>query len=230
MLKYGQFCPVAKAAELLGERWTLLIVRELLFGSTRYADLQRGLGRISPSVLSQRLKALCEAEVVVKRSAGGGTEYLLTESGRELMPLVEMAGTWGQRWVRSKMTPDELDLNLLMLELERRIDATVLPNHAVVCFTFTDQAASHRRWWVLVDDGELELCSDFPGREPLVQLSATLRTMTRIWMGDLEFQAAIDQGVLRYEGPEKYRSKARQWLGLSSLASVKPATRTGEAG
>lgn len=230
MLKYGQFCPVAKAAELLGERWTLLIVRELLFGSTHYADLQRGLGRISPSVLSQRLKALCDAGVVVKHKAAGGTEYLLTESGRELMPLVELAGTWGQRWARSKMTPDELDLNLLMLELERRIDATQLPNHAVLCFTFTDQAASHRRWWVLVDDGELELCSDFPGREPLLQLSATLRSMTRIWMGDLGFQEAIEQGALRYEGPDKYRTKARHWLGLSSLAGVKPAIRTREAG
>jgi len=224
MARYGQFCPVAKAAELLGERWTLLIVRELLFGSTRYADLQRGLGRISPSVLSQRLKALCEAGVVVKHKAlPGGTEYLLTQCGRELMPLVEMAGTWGQRWTRSRMSADELDLDLLMLELERSIDPRLLPDHTVVGITFTDQAARFKRRWLLIDDGEVDVCTDFPGREPLLELKATLRALTQIWMGDIGLEEALDRGVLLYEGPEKYRVNAKQWLRLSRLSGVAPA-------
>jgi DNA-binding HxlR family transcriptional regulator len=225
MLKYGQFCPVAKAAELIGERWTLLIVRELLFGSTRYADLQRGLGRISPSVLSQRLKSLCDAGIIVKTKGKDGPEYLLTDSGRELMPLVEVAGTWGQRWARSKMTKDELDLDLLMLEVQRGMDPTPLPEHAVVCIIFTDQPARRRRWWLLIDHGEVDVCTDFPGREPLVTLETTLRTLTQIWMGDLGIQRAIDEQLLRYQGPQKYCARAKQWLGLSRLAGVTPAAR-----
>lgn len=224
MPRYGQFCPVAKAAEILGERWTLLIVRELLFGSTRYADLKRGLGRISPSVLSQRLKTLCDAGVVVKRRGKDGTpQYILTECGRELQTLVETAGTWGQRWARSSMTKDELDLDLLVLDMERNINPTPFPNHTVLCMTFGDVPARLKRWWVLIDDGKVEICTDPPGRTPLIRLETSLRTMARIWIGDVTFQQAIEGGLLDYEGPDKYRKKAKEWLRLSSLAGVEPA-------
>ncbi len=224
MLEYGQFCPVAKAAEVLGERWTLLVVRELLFGSTRYAELQRGLGRISPSVLSQRLKSLCDAGVIVKRDApGGGTQYILTECGRELAPLVELAGVWGQRWVRSKMTKHELDVDLLMLDIQRGVNTNGLPNHAVVQFTFSDLPARTKRWWLLVDDAQVDICIEHPGREPLLYLDTTLRGMTQIWMGDVAFQSAIEGGLLRYQGPDKYRKQVTGWLSLSRLAHVEPA-------
>ena len=224
MLKYGQFCPVAKAAEVLGERWTLLIVRELLFGSTRYADLQRGLGRISPSVLSQRLKSLCDSGIIIKsRAQDGKGEYLLTESGRELMPLVEALGTWGQRWTRSTMAKDELDVDLLMLDMQRNINPEPFPNHSVLCVRFTDLPRAAKCWWLLIDDGHVDVCVDPPGRKPLLQVETTLRTMTQIWMGDVQFHDALDRGLLHYQGPDKYKNKAKQWLSLSLLAGVEPA-------
>ena len=166
-MKYGQFCPIAKASEVLGERWTLLVVRELMSGATRYRDLQRGLGRISPSVLSSRIKTLLEHGIVerVQSDSEHGWEYRLTRAGTELAPIIESIGGWGQRWVRSRMTRDELDVELLMLTVERNFDASAFPkDHAVIAFVFSDLQGPMRRWWLLLDDGHTELCSQPPGR------------------------------------------------------------------
>ena len=140
-MDYAQFCPVAKAAEILGEKWTLLIVRELLMGGTRFNELQRGLGLISPTILTKRLNDLAAAGVVIKKRIHGqrGHEYLLTAMGRELLPVVTQLGTWGMRWARGALQERDLDVELLMLYLQRSIKTEALPGkETVVRFTFSD--------------------------------------------------------------------------------------------
>ena len=127
MSGYGQFCPIAKAAQVLAERWTPLVLRELICGSTRFNDLRRGVPLMSSSLLSQRLKFLEQEGVIERRQAasGRGFEYHLTDAGRELEPLIMMMGEWGARWVRSRLEPEDLDVTLLMWDMHR----TVRPEH-----------------------------------------------------------------------------------------------------
>lgn len=222
-LKYGQFCPIAKAAEVLGERWTLLVLRELASGSTRYTELQRGLGRISPSVLSSRLKALTEHGIVLRvgSESAQGFEYRLTAAGAELAPVIQSIGVWGQRWVRSQMTRDELDVELLMLTVRRSFDASAFAKqHAVLAFVFTDLHGPTRRWWLLLDDGEVELCTQPPGRAEDVTLTCTLRTLAEVLTGDATLKDALSAGRLQARGPRRLTGDVRRWLRPSPLANV----------
>lgn len=226
-MEYGQFCPVAKAAEVLGERWTLLVVRELTQGATRYAQLQRGLGRISPSVLSARLKTLVEHGVVehVVGDSAQSMEYRLTPAGKELLPIVEGLGVWGQRWVRSRMTRDELDVELLMLSVQRNFDATAFPkSHGVVAFIFSDLHGEQRRWWLVFDAPRAEVCSIPPGGSDDVRMTCTLRTLAEIYTGDTTLGAAVDSGRLEIDGSPAVVRKAHRWLRVSPLAAVRAAT------
>jgi DNA-binding HxlR family transcriptional regulator len=225
-VKYGQYCPIAKAAEVLGERWTLLVLRELLSGATRYRDLQRGLGRISPSVLSARLKTLIDHGIVEKVDTGSanGSEYRLTKAGAELAPIVESIGVWGQRWVRSRMSRDELDIELLMLSVQRYFDASALgEDHAVVAFVFSDLHGPNRRWWLLVDDGTTELCAQPPGRAEDIALTCGLRTLAEVVVGNNTVRAAIASGRLQAQGAPKLVRSVQRWLRPSPLAAVRPA-------
>lgn len=225
-MKYGQFCPIAKAAEVFGERWTLLVLRELLSGATRYRDLQRGLGRISPSVLSARIKTLIDHGIVEKigTDSANGFEYHLTEAGAELAPIIESIGVWGQRWVRSKMSRDELDIELLMLSVQRNFDASAFgQDHAVVTFVFSDLHGPNRRWWLLVDGGTTELCTQPPGRPEDVALTCRLRTLAEVFAGGNTVHAAIASGQLRAQGAPKLARNVQCWLRVSPLAAVRPA-------
>ncbi len=230
--RYGQFCPVAKATEVLGERWTLLVVRELLAGATRYGELQRALGRVSPSVLSARMKALSEHGVVerVVSGAGGTPEYRLTAAGRELGPIVESIGTWGQRWVRSRMTRDELDVELLMLHVTRQLDTAAFPlAHGVAAFVFSDLRGPLRRFWILIDAGGTELCASPPGRSVDVTVTTTLRALAEAFSGDTTLGAALDQGRLGVEGAPKLVRSVTRWLKPSPFAGVPSARSDGAA-
>jgi len=225
-VKYGQFCPLAKASEVLGERWMLLVVRELVAGATRYAELQRGLGRISPSVLSARIKTLIDHGIVerVETDAARGFEYRLTQAGMELSPIIEGLGAWGQRWVRSRMTRDELDVELLMLSVQRNFDASAFAlEHAVVAFVFNDLHGAERNWWVLLDGGSTELCSKHPGRAEDVQVSCKLRTLAQIYAGDTNVLAALAANLLEAEGPKKLTRSLHRWLRVSPLAAIPKA-------
>lgn len=222
-MKYGQFCPIAKALEVLGERWTLLVVRELMSGATRYAELQRGLGRISPSVLSARLKALTDHGIVERfeSEAGAGWEYRLTSAGLELAPIVETMGVWGQRWVRSTMSREELDVELLMIHLQRNFDVRAFPkDHAVVAFVFKDQQGPLRCWWLLLDNGETELCARSPGRAEDVKLICGVRTLAEVFTGDDTLQHALETRRLEVRGAPKLVRKLQHWLRPSPLAGV----------
>lgn len=226
-MKYGQFCPIAKATEVLGERWTLLVLRELFAGATRFGELQRGLGRISPSVLTARLKALVDHGIIerVESESRNNAEYRLTAAGQEILPIVESIGVWGQRWVRSRMTRDELDVELLMLHVERRFDASEFPTErAVVAFVFADLHGPMRRWWILVEGGQTELCTEPPGRAEDVRLTCSVRTLAEIFMGDVALKEALRSARLDVGGPPKLVRALHRWLRPSDLAEVPPAT------
>ncbi|MDB4989278.1 MAG: HxlR family transcriptional regulator [Myxococcaceae bacterium] len=208
----------------------LLVLRELVSGATRYSELQRGLGRISPSVLSTRLKALIEHGIIERvpsaRTQGG--EYRLTTAGVELTAVIESIGLWGQRWVRSRMSSDELDVELLMLHLQRNFNTGAFAkDHAVVAFVFSDLHGELRRWWLLLDDENVELCAQPPGRDEDVTLTCRLRTLSEIFVGDTTIQAALREGSLLVEGPAKLTRSLRQWLQPSPLATVAPAASAG---
>ena len=186
-MNYAQFCPIAKATEILGEKWTLLIVRELLMGGTRFNELQRGLGLISPTLLTKRLNDLAQAGIVIKKRIGGqrGHEYLLTAMGRELLPVIMQLGEWGMRWARGALPDTDLDVELLMLYLQRSIEPEALPgNRTVIRFTFSDLKRLSD-WWLLVDGSDIDLCVQDPGREVDIYFVTDLRTMIQVWMGDL---------------------------------------------
>nr|QQZ48764.1 helix-turn-helix transcriptional regulator [Phenylobacterium glaciei] len=189
---YRQFCPVAMAAEILSTRWTVVLLRELIAGSTRFNELRRGLRRMSPALLSQRLKEL-EAAGVLTRTASDADpniiEYQLTPSGRDLRPLVEAYGIWGQRWIEADLSLQQLDAQLLMWDMRRGLDPAPLPNRrSVIQFLYPELPSVERSWWLIVDpDGEVDLCSIDPGFDVDLYAAVDLRTMTAIWMGSKRF-------------------------------------------
>lgn len=224
MKSYGQFCPVAKAAELFCERWTALIIRDLATGASRFSELQRGVPLMSPTLLSRRLKQL-EAEGIVDRSGGPG--YRLTEAGREFVPLVEALGVWGQRWARRTLAEHEVDLGLLIWSLERSVKADAFDaGRVVVRLEFTDQPPHKALWWFVNQHGGCELCLEDPGYEIDLYLSCTLPDMIRIVRGDLRLATALEDGRLEAHGDGQTRRRLRRWLNLSPLAAI-PPQRTG---
>ncbi len=221
MKGYGQFCPVSKTAEILGERWTLLLVRELLMGSTRYGQLKQGLGSISPSILAQRLRMLEDQEIIYRESRGDGTSYHLTERGMALKPIIEAAGLWGYRWIRDSFSQQDLDVDLLMLDISRRLRPDqIRGQRAVIEFEFTDLEGRYRTWWVIVEGDAVELCYDHPGREVDLRLSCRLETLARIWMAKLEIAAARRKGLLQMEGSKRLTSNISAWLTRSYIADL----------
>jgi DNA-binding HxlR family transcriptional regulator len=226
MSGYGQFCPVAQALEVVGERWTLLIVRELLCGAYRFGELLNGVPLMSRSLLAQRLKALEEAQLVARRARDGGNghEYHLTAAGRELQPIVTCLGTWGQRWVRRKDKGD-LDPVLLMWDLRRNLDPRSLPERpTVVMFWFRDVPGKRSRYWLRVERPEIELCLTNPGLEVALTIETTLRTMVDVWMGDRDVRDAVRGGAIELKGVPTLARAFPSWLMLSPFAKVKPAT------
>jgi DNA-binding HxlR family transcriptional regulator len=222
---YNQFCPVAMAAEVLCSRWTVVLLRELLAGSTRFNDLRRGLPRMSPALLSQRLKELEETGIVERRPVAGEhgiNEYALTDAGRELQPLVESFGKWGQRWIPSKLSLEQLDANLLMWDMRRglRFDPPP-PRRMVIQFQYPDAPKRERSWWLIVEpDHPVDLCSVDPGHEVDLYVTSPLRTMTAIWMGIESVREARESGQLMLMGDPDLIDTMERWLGLSPFAPV----------
>ena len=222
MAGYGQFCPVAKASEVVGEKWTVLILRELLLGATRFSDLQRGISRISPTLLVKRLRHLETSGIVVRKRLSGrkGYEYRLTAAGKELAPLVEVLAIWGMRWARDQLTDDELDVEFLMQELRRRLDTERLPDgQTVVCMIF-DDLSEHDTWWLLVDGGEVDLCTEDPGKEVDVYVSSKVRTMVEVWEGDIGLREALREGSVEAHGPRHLVRTLPDWLGVCPYKDV----------
>jgi len=229
MTDYGQFCPVAKATEIVGERWTLLILRELLLGTRRFNEFQRALSRISPTLLNARLKSLEERGIIIKKKIPRqkGYEYRLTASGKELAPLIETLAVWGMRWARGQMTDEELDVEFLMWELQRRLQTQHLPaGDTVICFTFTD-LERFRHWWLVVRDDEVDLCTRDPGQDVDIYISSTVRTLAEVWRGDVALRRARADGRIKTHGVRLLERTLPKWLGLCLYKDVQPVVATG---
>jgi len=222
---YNQFCPVAMAAEVLGARWTLLLLRELLVGSARFNDLRRGVPRMSPALLSKRLKDLETAGIVTRCEASGEPgvfEYQLTNAGRDLRKVVEEVGNWGQRWIETAATLEHLDPELLMWDIRHNIDPRPMPRRrTTIQIIFKDLAKSRQNWWLVVQPArDVDLCSVEPGFDVDLYLSTDLRTMTEIWMGYTTIARAKEQSKLFISGNRQLETSIRSWFTLSPFAKV----------
>ena len=217
---YGQFCPVSMASEILCSRWTTLVVRELLCGSTRFNDLRRGLPRMSPTLLSKRLKELQAAGVItVARKANGSVEYHLSDSGEELRPLIMGLGIWAQRWMDSRLSLKNLDPSLLMWDMRRSLVVKLLPDRmCTIQFLYSELPAAQQSWWLVVDGGSVDLCNFDPGHELDLCVKSSLRSMTAIWMGLTTIKTEIESGQLEVDGDPALARSIQQWLGLSAFA------------
>lgn len=224
-MPYLQFCPLAKASELLCEKWTLLIIRELLMGGKRFNDFKRGMSHISPTMLTKRLNELTDNGLVIRRKIPDqrGYEYFLTESGKELAPLIQQIGEWGMRWTRNQISDAELDIELLMLYLERSIDPNKLPgNNTTLCFNFTDLDKTPK-WWIVVSNENIDVCTVDPGKEVDIWFNTDLRTMIEIWMGDISYKTAIREQKLQLIGPSDLTNHVTRWMSNSVFAEIPAA-------
>lgn len=220
MSTYGQFCPVAKAMELLDERWTLLVVRELLRGSAHFNDLRRGVPKMSPALLSKRLKSLTRAGVIERSENAGRTSYSLTECGQELAGVVDALGTWGVRWI-GELGEADLDPHLLMWDLRRTIPIADWPrSRTTIAFVLDGVAPKVSRWWLVVIDGQADVCDFDPGHEVAGTVQTSLRTLTEIWRGDVGWARAVLDGSVALSGPADVRRAIPKWLGQSTAAAI----------
>ena len=221
---YAQFCTVARGAEVLCERWTPLVVRELLCGSRRFNDLHRGVPRMSTSLLTQRLRRLEEFGVVRRDAVGKVWEYSLTQAGEDLRPLVMALGHWGAQWIGSRLRDDELDAGLLMWDMRRFACIEEFPPRPVVIhFQFRDARAGERAWWLVVEEGVADLCRDDPGRELTLVVDASVRALTEVWAGDRTPQQALQSREIRVDGAKREAQDLWRWLGTSAFASTRRA-------
>jgi DNA-binding HxlR family transcriptional regulator len=217
---YGQFCPVAMAAEIVCSRWTVLVLREMLAGSTRFNELRRGVPRMSPALLSKRLKELEAAGIVAATpNAKGITEYRLTPAGEELRPVVFGMGFWGQRWIESQVSLRNLDPSLLMWDMRRNLDPTPLPpRRCTIQFQFGDVAENRRHHWLVVEGRTVDLCSVDPGFEVDLHVVAQLRSLTAVWMGLAVLRQEVEAGRIELLGDMRVARDMEKWLGLSVFA------------
>ena len=219
---YGQYCPVALSTEILGERWTMLVITALIDGASRFNDLQRALPRISATTLTQRLRTLEDAGVVEKRRTDGGSgfEYVLTEAGRDLEPIIMELAYWGQRWARD-LQPDDRDPRFLGWSMHLRMNVDAMPEgRTVLEFSFSEAPPECRRFWIIVEDGQTDMCIKPPGYETDLRVSANLARFIDAWRGFRPLRSEIASGRIRLEGSRKLQRAFPDWLLLSSAAHV----------
>jgi DNA-binding HxlR family transcriptional regulator len=225
MRGYAQYCPVAKATEALGDRWTLLIVREMLGGASGFNELQRGLPGISRSVLTDRMRALERAEVIERRTGPKGRtlEYRLTPAGRDLEPVVQAIGEWGATWSVTEPRPEELDPYLLIVWMARHVERRRLPpDRTVVQFDFRDPTA---RYWMVLEPSDVSVCLQYPGFDVDLEVTVDTATLYSVYLGRVELGGAIRAGQLAMSGPRTLQRGLAHWFTWSAFA---PASRQAE--
>ncbi len=222
--RYGQYCPLSMAAEIIGTRWTLLILRELLEGSTSFNDISRGVPLMSRTLLSQRLKEFEEAGLVTRIDAGKGrsSPYQLTEAGRALGTVVRSIAEWGQEWIDTEPSLEDVDTDFLMWDMRRNVRRLPdFPDRFVVHFHFPDAPEKKTDHWLVMGRDEVDLCYIDPGYDVDVAIEASMKDMTRVWMGWLAIEEAVDCGLIHVNGPSRYIRNVQSWLGLSSVSTIK---------
>ena len=225
MRGYAQYCPVAKASEILGDRWTLLIVREMLGGASGFNELHRGLPGISRSVLTDRMRALERAEVIERRTGPKGRtlEYRLTPAGRDLEPVVQAIGEWGVTWSFTDPRPEELDPDLLIVWMARHVDREALPlDRTVVQFDFR---SPKKRYWMVLEPSEVSVCLQHPGFDVDLKVTADTATLYRVYLGRAELRTAMQTPKLTISGPRTLQRAFGRWFTWSAFA---PASRVAE--
>ena len=226
MKSYGQFCPVAKAAEVFCERWTALIIRDLACGAERFSELKRGVPLMSPTLLTRRLRQLEEEGIVERKESGRGSTdrlvYRLTAAGQELVPAVALLSNWGQRWTRRELAGGEIDLGLLVWALERGVRPDAFgAGRTVVQLVLTDQRPAKRRWWFVNENCKVQLCVKDPGFEVDLYVEASLPDMIYIWRGDLSVTRAEAEDRLKVHGVSFAQRTFRAWLNLGEWTRVR---------
>lgn len=221
MKSYGQFCPLAQATQLLCERWTLIVVRELIAGSTRFSELQRGVPLMSPTLLSTRLKQLVKCGVIEIEGSKRNHSYRLTSAGQELRPIVELLGAWGHRWVKSDLNSGDLDAGLLMWDMRRTVDPSIFPSHRVVVeFDYHDAPKGARNWWLVSEDGEIDLCLNDHGYDVDIVIACSLKVMTEVWICEITFNEAVKKGGIVIKGNKALVNRLQNWLRTSPLSKL----------
>lgn len=217
---YGQFCPVAKAAELIDQRWTLLVIRELVAGSTRFNDIHRGVPRMSRTLLSRRLRQLAADGFVRRDDHPDGPIYELTDAGHHFRDVIEALGEWGVRWVDS-IADDDLDPAFLLWDMHRSVDVDTLPDErTVLALVFRDLAGDLRDWWLVLTRGDVDVCEHDPGFGTDVTIDTELRVFVRVWRGDVPWSDAARSGRLRVHGSPGLVRQVPRWFHLSHFSTV----------
>jgi DNA-binding HxlR family transcriptional regulator len=226
MYKYGQYCPIAKAVEILGDRWTLLIVRDLLTGTCHFNDLERGLPGISRGLLADRLRRLERLELVEKVELENGrqrTAYYPTKACQELRAVINELLVWGARWAFEEPEEQDLDPTLLMWWMRDRVCVAELPDHRVVVrFDFT--GAKYEKFWLVLTKGDVSLCLTDPGFELNVVVTADLSTFFQIWLGRVSYFDALRDGRVEVDAIPRLADAFPTWFAYSLAA---PAVRAG---
>jgi DNA-binding HxlR family transcriptional regulator len=214
MIDYGQFCTVARGAEVLCDRWTPLVVRELLCGSTRFNDIRRGVPRMSPTLLAKRLRTLEEFGVVRRTESGRHTSYQLTAAGEELRPIVMALGHWGARWIGSRLRPDQLDAGFLMWDVRRFVRLEEFPpdGRVVIHFHFRDAGPREQDWWLVV---------------LTLEVRSTVQALTEVWTGDAAPPRTRGSADLQLVGPDRDVERFWPWLGRSAFAQTRASALQG---
>ncbi|MDP9192275.1 MAG: helix-turn-helix transcriptional regulator [Acidobacteriota bacterium] len=220
MTSYGQFCSFARALDLLGERWTLLIVRELLCGSSRFNDIRRGIPRISRTMLSARLRDLVDSGLIAKSVERNGPVYELTKEGQELAGIVRELGTWGQRWLPRTLPREQLDADTLLWDMRRRVRMNELPAAPIVVrIELSDARRRNAIRFLLLRRAEVSICSTNPGFPEELRITASLRTLTAWWRGDISILDARAEGMI-VEGRREWVRAFPKWFERYLFADV----------
>ncbi|MGB7448566.1 MAG: helix-turn-helix domain-containing protein [Ornithinimicrobium sp.] len=214
---YGQYCPISRALEVLGERWSLLIVRDLVCGTTRFNELSRGLPGLSRTLLAKRLRQLVKAGIVDHT----GSDYILTEAGWKLEPVVFGLGEWGAQWAFDDPRPEEVDPELLVWWMHGLVDTSELPGQRhVLKVEFSDHP---RAFWIVVERGAASVCTTDPGYPVDLTMCGSLPDLYRVWLGRVPVSTAVRRGLLVVDGPRAWTRRLSRILQLSPAAALVPS-------
>ena len=214
------------SADILGDKWTLLLLREMFLGTTRFGGFQKAIPRMSPSILSKRLKTLEAAEIIIRKSTSNSqtADYKLTRSGRELGPIVENMAIWGMRWRKRSIAAQDCDVGGFMWDFHRTLNTEGLPDGETVILVQISDRTDLNAWWVIANGESVDLCPTDPGHEVDVYLTATLANLVALWLGDVGVREAVEAKSVFLDGPRHLTNTAQDWMAQSPLVGVKPAS------